>query len=252
MDAIAQRFPSSSSSTSSSRSAGGEWTGNLFFYPDMDDGKKPIKRHVITKDELRRFVRKKTSTIKEDDRLEKLFGEDEEIELVRVYSNPLRSAQLTKVTFHHAFVLFKIKPKRKMKRETWWSIEKNVQSITIQTSKDGRQIIRDCIGRKRRPVGPTTPNTRDRDLPANKNATVYKLIQHIHDGRYLNDIYNLKNSNCQHFADRIFEFLAIPPNDRFRRNLIRTVFTVIITCSILFVFYALFRILSIIVWTKFR
>jgi hypothetical protein len=227
MDAIAQRFPSSSSSTSSSRSAGGEWTGNLFFYPDMDDGKKPIKRHVITKDELRRFVRKKTSTIKEDDRLEKLFGEDEEIELVRVYSNPL-------------------------KRETWWSIEKNVQSITIQTSKDGRQIIRDCIGRKRRPVGPTTPNTRDRDLPANKNATVYKLIQHIHDGRYLNDFYNLKNSNCQHFADRIFEFLAIPPNDRFRRNLIRTVFTVIITCSILFVFYALFRILSIIVWTKFR
>jgi hypothetical protein len=234
---------SSSSSTSSSRSAGGEWTGNLYFNPDMDDVRKDIQEYVVTNDELRRFGQEQTLT-KENDRLEKLFGEDEEIELVRVYSNPLRSAQLTKVTFHHAFVLFKIKSKQTTDRETRWSIEKNTKSVTIQTSKNGRQIIRGCYRRERRPVGAgpaTSQTTRDRDSPAKNNVTVYKLIQHIHDGNYLNEIYNLKNSNCQHFADRIFEFIAIPPADRFRRKLIRSVFTVIIACPVLFVFYTYYN-----------
>ena len=39
---------------------------------------------------------------------EELFGENLNIELVRVYSNPLNSIQMTKVALHHAFVLFKL------------------------------------------------------------------------------------------------------------------------------------------------
>lgn len=247
MDSLAQRFSSSSSSSSRSRSSGGEWTGKLYFYPNVHDLTKDIEEHVITNSELRRFGRKKTT---KEEKLEKLLGEDEEIELVRVYSNPLNSAQMTKVALHHAFVLFKIK-KKQDKPETWWSIEKNTKSITIQTSKNGREIVRDCYKRERRPVGPTTPNTRDRDLPANENATVYNLMQHIYDGNYLNDPYNLKNSNCQHFADGIFEFLAIPLADRFRRMLIRSFLILIITCSVLLVFYALLQILST-MWTRFQ
>jgi hypothetical protein len=212
----------------------------------VHDRTKAIEEHVITNSELRRFGRKKTT---KEEKLEKLLGKDEEIELVRVYSNPLNSAQMTKVALHHAFVLFKIR--QKTKQETWWSIEKNTKSITIQISKNGREIVRDCYKRERRPVGPTTPNTRDRDLPANENATVYNLFQHIYDGNYLNDPYNLKNSNCQHFADRIFEFLAIPPADRFRRMLTRSFLILIITCSVLLVFYALLHILST-MWTRFQ
>ncbi|EFX60381.1 hypothetical protein DAPPUDRAFT_344096 [Daphnia pulex] len=243
MDSLAQRFLSSSST---SRSSGGEWTRKLYLYPDVHNLTKDIREHVITNSELLRFGRNKTT---KEEKLEKLLGEDEEIELVRVYSNPLNSAQMTKVALHHAFVLFKIR--QKTKPETWWSIEKNTKSITIQISKNGREIVRDCYKRERRPVGPTTPNTRDRDLPANENATVYNLIQHIYDGNYLNDPYNLKNSNCQHFADRIFEFLAIPLADRCRRMLTRSVFILIITCSVLLVFYALLQILST-MWTRFQ
>jgi hypothetical protein len=71
--------------------------------------------HVITNAELNRFKGSKTK----ETRLEKLFGENLNIELVRVYSNPLNSIQVTKVALHHAFVLFKL-----LNRNKWWSIEK--------------------------------------------------------------------------------------------------------------------------------
>ena len=151
------------------RSKGGEWTGELYFYPDMDDDNKDVSEHVITKDELNRFKRNKTK----EKRLEELFGKDKDIELVRVYSNPLNSIQVTKVALHHAFVLFKL-----LDSNTWWSIEKNTKSITIQTSKNGREIVRDCYKRERRPVGPTTPNTRDRDSQAKKTVRLPSIRTH--------------------------------------------------------------------------
>ncbi len=116
-DSLAQLAPmlsSNSSSSSSSRSTGGEWTGELYFYPDMDDDNKDVSEHVVTNAELNRFKRNKTK----ETRLEKLFGKDKDIELVRVYSNPLNSIQVTKVAPHRAFVLFKL-----LNRNTWWSIE---------------------------------------------------------------------------------------------------------------------------------
>ncbi len=159
---------SNSSSSSSSRSTGGEWTGDLYFYPDMDDDNKDFTEHVITNAELNRFKRNKTK----EKRLEKLFGKDKDIELVRVYSNPLFPIQLLgKGPLHHATVLFKLQDSN-----TWLSIEKNTKSITIQTSKNGREIVRDCYKGQQRPVGPTTPNTRDRDstrLP--KDCTPIRL-----------------------------------------------------------------------------
>jgi hypothetical protein len=218
---------SNSSSSSSSTSTGGEWTGELYFYPDMDEYSKDVSEHVITNAELNRFKRNKTK----ETRLEKLFGNDEDIELVRVYSNPLNSIQVTKVALHHAFVLFK-----QLDSNTWWSIEKNTKSITIQTSKNGREIIRDCYKRQRRPVGPTTPNTRDRDSQAKKTVRLYDFIRHLYDGNYLlNDPYNVQNSNCQHFADRIFTFLAVPSSGKYRRILIAA-FCFIAVCGLLFVY----------------
>jgi hypothetical protein len=224
MDLLGSAVSSNSSSSSSSRSAGGEWTGKLYFYPDVHDSLKNICENVITIDELRVFGRQKTK----EKRLEQLFGKDEEIELVRVYSNPLNSNQVTKVALHHAFVLFKTK-----ESNTWWSVEKNTKSITIQTSKNGREIVRDCYRRERRPVGPTTPNTRDRDAQAKNNVRLYEFIQHLYDGKYLNDPYNLGNSNCQHFADRIFTFLAVPSSVKYRRIIIKS-FSIIAVCALLF------------------
>jgi hypothetical protein len=96
--------------------------------------RKIFTEHIITNAELNRFKRNKTK----ETRLEKLFGKDKDIELVRVYSNPLFPIQLLgKGPLHHAFVLFKLLDSN----NTWWSIEQSTKSITMQTSKNGREII---------------------------------------------------------------------------------------------------------------
>nr|CAH0106774.1 unnamed protein product [Daphnia galeata] len=185
---------SSSSASTSRRKCKGEWTSNLYFYPDVDDHRKKGE-FVITQDELLAWQK-----------VQKLFGENEDIKKVKVYSNPLFSIQPGKGPLHHATVLFQTK-----NSGTWWSIEKNTKSITIQTSKNGPEPVRKYYNRIQRPEGPMAPNTKDRT--AGSTVRLYQLIHHFCDEKYLKDPYNLQTSNCQHFAERIFDFLSVRPYD---------------------------------------
>ena len=148
---------SSSSASTSRRKCKGEWTSNLYFYPDVDDHGKESE-FVITQDELLAWQK-----------VQKLFGEDEDIKKVKVYSNPLFSIQLGKGPLHHATVLFQTK-----NSGTWWSIEKNTKSITIQTSKNGPEPVRKYYNRIQRPEGPMAPNTKDRT--AGRLEVMYAFI----------------------------------------------------------------------------
>jgi hypothetical protein len=72
-------------------------------------------------------------------KIQKLFGEDEAIKMVGMYSNPLFLA-----------VLFQTKH-----NGTWWSIRKITKSIMIQTLKNRHKgLVRKYYNRIQRPVGP--------------------------------------------------------------------------------------------------
>ena len=196
MESLINSSPiSSSSAATPRRKCDGEWTSKLYFYPDVDDPRKKGE-FVITQDELLAWQK-----------IQKLFGEDDDIKMAGVYSNPLFSIQPGKGPLHHATVLFQTKHSG-----TWWSIEKNTKSITIQTSKNGHKgPVRKFYNRIKRPVGPMAPNTKDRTTQS--NLRLYQLIHHFCDDKYLKDPYDLQTSNCQHFADRIFKFLSARPEN---------------------------------------
>ncbi|KAI9549149.1 hypothetical protein GHT06_005423 [Daphnia sinensis] len=87
----------------------------------------------------------------------------------------------------------------------WWSIEKNMERITIQRSRD-IESVRDMYQREKRTTGPS-PWTWIRKIKTTqgRNTTINELINYIWRKDVLNKGYHVLSANCQEFAALLFD-----------------------------------------------
>jgi hypothetical protein len=156
----------------------------LYFDPEADSAQG--SHYYITDGELR-------------EKLKELVDDSEKITEVRLYSHPLTNLQVTKLVWHHAFVVFETD-------KWWWSIEKNDVGVTIQRSKKF-EYVRDRYRRAKRTTGLFGMSGITLEKKSSGSHTLNELIDHIYLKDYLNEEYDLLENNCQHFAQKIWLFI---------------------------------------------
>jgi ankyrin repeat protein len=121
-----------------------------------------------------------------------------------VCTNPLPAIPVkTAVTFH-AFVVFKTE-NSKTKNGMWYSMEKNGQYIVLQQSPNDDDVekkLYDPVEKKL--VQRQEPVEQGRYVTGNEKELEY-LLRAIWNTKQLSTTYNLLFSNCQNFAEFVFE-----------------------------------------------
>jgi hypothetical protein len=170
---------SSSSSDSSKAKNGEEVTFKIRF--DPGDEESTVKCYDIKNSEWK-------------DKLLNLCDDNQQsIIEVYAYKHKLLSLQLTSLMFNHSFIVFRTK-------DCWWSIEKNSEGISIQQSRDKRTVIQKYKGKSR-----NEPILMKKD---EGRRTTAELTKWLHGNDELNYEYNWFYSNCQHFAQDVFNYVA--------------------------------------------
>ncbi|XP_045027638.1 uncharacterized protein LOC116933249 [Daphnia magna] len=174
----------------SRRITGGDFTRELYFDPRADQS--DTGGYWITDEELR-------------ENLSHLIDTEEKIENASYYSNPLSKWQLTNGKFFHAFIVIKT-------LNWWWSIEKNMEGITIQRSKKLESVC-DMYQRKKRTTGwtPLTKITKYKTTEGG-NTTIKDFINYMWRKDVLNEDYHIVSANCQKFAALLFDRIESPQN----------------------------------------
>ncbi|EFX78203.1 hypothetical protein DAPPUDRAFT_105495 [Daphnia pulex] len=188
---------SSSSSSSSPDSKSGVYTFRLYFYDEVDN-QSAGKDYSMTNDELLQ-------------RLGKLIDTSEVIQEVMYYTNPLNGWQLYKGAvkptglenlqgnMHHAYIVFGTK-------NWWWSVEKNDACVAIQRSKTFEFVSKKYY-RGHRQTSVFTGIDCVKKKTGQQSRTVEQLLEHIVARDYVNQKYHFLDQNCQHLADKIYDYL---------------------------------------------
>ena len=158
---------------------GGNWKYEVYFDPEAD--KDTGDCYTISDDELRT-------------ELADLVDAGEKIQDVTAYKVKLSEFQLTKFLLYHMFIVFGTE-------DWWWSIEKNDEGITIQRSKS-LTAVRDKYRQAMRKSG---KSSMEKDAG---RKSVNDLIDWLWQEDELNNNYDIKTSNCQHFGKKVFNFVA--------------------------------------------
>ena len=167
--------------SSSTSKADGKYTSQLYFDPNAD---LPQEEGFWFKDdELRQ-------------KLANMVDISEDIIEVRYYTNPLHSWQLTNAMMYHAFLVFET-------NNWWWSLEKNMEGVTIQRSRK-LESITEYYRREKRTTG-TGPNTGITLFKKRKGQeTMTELVNFLWRKNLLLKEYHTLSYNCQHLANLVF------------------------------------------------
>ena len=115
----------------------------------------------------------------------------EVIEYICLYKHPLFKHQITQFYLNHKFVVLKT-------RSWYWSLETDMNGITLQRSKH-LERVRDYIGSEER----------NKDIVECNRAPVQctdRFLPHwSKKSQHLKSPYHWRLSNCKHFANEIFE-----------------------------------------------
>ena len=106
-------------------------------------------------------------------KIQKLSGEDEDIKMVGMYSNPLFSLQLGKCSLHHASVSFKTKH--------IWDLVVNLKNYKVHLDSDlnrHKGPVRKYYNRIKHPVGLMAPNTKDTTVQYNLHLSEHHAINY--------------------------------------------------------------------------
>lgn len=162
---------------SSARSKKGTWTNMIAFIPEADNPSTTIN-----------YI--------DDRKLMELAQEHSEEKITRiiVYKVPLSIWQPTLFVVYHLFIVFQTE-------KSWWSIEKNSEGITIQTS--GYHSGVKCTNRKK---------FRGLSISMVKEDTGSKSVKDflfwLYNEEELKKRYHYLYSNCKTFAKRVFDHVA--------------------------------------------
>ena len=175
---------------------GAAWTARVYFDPHADETDSEIC--FYTDDELQTA-------------LAEHVGQDEVITNVQYYTHPLSAAQVTAFVFYHAFIVFETE-------HWWWSIEKNMEGITIQRARN-IENVRDKYRQKERTAhwwaSTSTPSLL-KSTPGQQDNRMWHICDFLYAEYFLNEKYNWTSANCQHFADAFYG----KPHEDIRHSLI--------------------------------
>ena len=119
-------------------------------------------------------------------KLIELIEDGESILRVIIYKCPHYPGPLTKFIFHYYFVVFET-------NNWWWSVDKNSEGITIQSSKE-IEYVRDKFGL----IDRLTPVIQDQ--AAGNEKTMKQFFQYlIEKGELMKEYHFIKN-NCKTFS----------------------------------------------------
>lgn len=166
------------SSLPSGAKKGSDWTYKIYFSPEA--GKSSSSQYEIEKEEL-------------IDKLQTLLDVNENVENIWAYKHALFSWQISETLLYHMLILFETK-------DWWWSIEKNSQGITIQRSKVKGAVLYSYRGASRHELTEMKTDKGKRSMK--------ELIEWLYQKDELNKRYHVLNSNCQHFATAVFDYVA--------------------------------------------
>jgi len=170
----------SSTSSSSGRSGGSEYTGKLYFDPDLDQDYG--REFMIADSELKAKVRE-------------LVDSTDPILKVIIWRHPLEYG-LNAYTYH-AYVIIETK-------NWWWSIEKNSEGVTLQRSKHCTKVGDEYRRQRRR-----GPFIKVREAAAGRGTSITDLIDFIWRKNLLASPYNFLFDNCKYFAAAVFNEVCV-------------------------------------------
>jgi len=129
--------------------------------------------------------------------------QEEKIVSVSVYTKSLPGmSDEARVLVHH-FITFETSRLTKSGEiKTYYSIEKNQGSITLQKSNSEEELTENLAGKPReRPA-------RFLFKSEGWGASLQDAAKYLSNMRAFSDTYNIFTGNCQHFAANMFKFLA--------------------------------------------
>lgn len=158
-------------SSGSGVAKGAVWKDELYFDPNAEGVDDPMSFDEMSLEDL-------------NDKID----DTEKILKVWKYKKPLESG----IGNHHFVVL--------RTATWWWSIEKDSENIVLRRSKT-IQAVRDNDkgGARKRPIDIISHDEGGKSMA--------ELIEFLYKNNELWNTYNLKNDNCQHFAERVFDFV---------------------------------------------
>nr|CAH0107285.1 unnamed protein product [Daphnia galeata] len=126
----------------------------------------------------------------------------EKITEVLYYKNPLVWCQFSNSYLYHAFVVLKT-------TNCWWSMEKNSEEVVFQRSEK-LDDVRDQSANTKRSKGLLRMlcSKVKKQAIARSDLTLNTVVTYIREQNLVNIPYNLKDHNCQHFADFIYAYVS--------------------------------------------
>ena len=108
-------------------------------------------------------------------KIQKLSGEDEDIKMVGMYSNPLFSLQLGKCSLHHASVSFQTKH--------IWDLVVNLKNYKVHLDSDlnrHKGPVRKYYNKIQRPVCPMAPKKGQQSNIMHTFTNIMQLTKQVH------------------------------------------------------------------------
>jgi ankyrin repeat protein len=202
---------------------GAESKQKLLFFPNADNSEE---EHEISETALFRFLlneetiqQLKENQVKLPEMLNALRGIDK-LSKITEFETHQSSIDPRKdfIKAFHVFIVFKTTSKND--GDYWWSLEKNVDYIVLQRSRNKNDVKDKCYGEERKRVKPIKENLKGKGSIRNLFAILW-----VH--QVITEKYHIKNSNCQSLVtlvskqitedkyeyEGIFEY-SPPDNDR--------------------------------------
>ncbi|XP_052769172.1 keratin, type I cytoskeletal 10-like [Mya arenaria] len=171
--------------------SGGSWSGSGSGRRPRDEGKwkNQLAYYDYETDKGRTY-----------DEVRKLKDKLDDEDIVKVYkmNHPLLyEQQPTRDVFRHDYVI--------LKTEDWfYSIEKNTEELVWQRS-ESREDVKYKLKGKKRVSDRSVVQCSEKD---DGERHIFKLIDWLHANGEIHKEYDLLNSNCQHFAARVYNYVT--------------------------------------------
>jgi ankyrin repeat protein len=185
----------------------GLWGGlskeKLFFVPDA--GANPIEKREVTEAEIPLILLNSKTVIKQlkEQKAEipeilktlKEIEKESKITLVEIYQSSMGSVT-NRIKAFHVFAVFRTSESDG--RDYWWSLEKNLEGIVLQRSRNKDDVKNKLYGDERKKVGPYKKDLKGK-------GSIKDLLEILLKYRVIPEHYNIATSNCETFITLISE-----------------------------------------------
>jgi ankyrin repeat protein len=171
---------------------GGKYTKKLIIV--LDAGTKPEEKHELTETELfLLFHEKPLGPIDEAETpkmlydLKSIVDKESKITEVEIHQSSMHSATDTTKAFH-VFNVFRTTSESD--GDYWWSLEKNLECLVLQRSRNKDDVRKKLYGKERKKVKSIVENLGGK-------GSIKDLFGMLLSHKVIREIYNITESNCE-------------------------------------------------------